>query len=94
MKHYVLLKLAPGADPVEVQEKLMKGYRKLDDELDWLNDPVVYRSCKEGDDFDLMVEVEIEEEERLGEYLAHPLTLKIEGKLEGAIAERAAFNHY
>ena len=34
MKHCVLYRLAPGADPVEVQEKLMKTYRKLDGELD------------------------------------------------------------
>ena len=32
MKHYILLKLKDGTDPVEVQEKLWKGLRKLDDE--------------------------------------------------------------
>lgn len=94
MKHYILLKLVSGADPVEIQEKLWKGFRKLDDELDWLNHPVVYRSCKEGDDYDLMVVVDIEAEERLGEYLSHPLTLKLEGKVEDFIKKKATFDHY
>ena len=94
MKRYELLKLVPGADPVEVQEKLWKTYRKLDDELDWLNHPVIHRSCREGDDFDLAVVVEIDQEERLPEYLSHPLTRKLEGKLEDVVAKRAAFDHY
>lgn len=94
MKHYELLKLAPGADAVEVQEKLMKGYRKLDDELDWLNHPVVFRRCQAGDDYDLMVVVEIDEEERLAEYLGHPTTQKCMDKLSDVVTARAAFNHY
>ena len=44
MKHYLLLKLKAGVDPVEIQEKLWKGLRKLDDELDWMNHPVIHRS--------------------------------------------------
>ena len=94
MKHCILLKLTPGSDPVEVQEKLWKGYRKLDDALDWLNHPVIHRSCRAEDDYDLVVVVEIDEEERLGEYLAHPLTLKLEKKLEGSIREKTTFSHY
>ena len=94
MKHYTLIKLVPGTDPVEVQEKLMKGYRKLDDELDWLNHPVVFRSCKDADDYDIMAVVEIDEEERLPEYLNHPLTLKLKEKLAEVVAGQAAFDHY
>ena len=94
MKHYTLIKLVPGADPVEIQEKLMKGYRKLDDELDWLNHPVVFRSCKDTDDFDLMAVVEIDEEERLEEYLNHPTTKKYMDKIAEAVAARATFDHY
>ena len=45
MKHYVLLKLAPGADVESVEEKIFKAYDKLDEELEWLNSPAVYRSC-------------------------------------------------
>jgi len=94
VKHFILLKLTAGTDPVEIQEKLWKGLRKLDDELDWLNHPVVHRSCKEGDDYDLMAVMDIEEEERLPEYLSHPLTLKLEGKLKDSIAKKKTFNHY
>ena len=95
MKHYALLKLAPGADPVAVQEKLWKTYRKLDDELDWLNHPVIYRRSEGGrSDYDLMAVVELDGEERLADYLAHPLMAKLADKLEGAVAEQAAFDHY
>jgi hypothetical protein len=94
MKHYELLKLAPGTDPVQVQEKLMKGYRKLDDELDWFNHPVMFRACQAGDDYDLMVVVEIDEEERLQEYLDHEITRKYMDKIVEAVVARATFDHY
>ena len=93
MKHYELLKLAPGADPVEIQEKLMKGYRKLDDELDWLNRPVVFRGCRAGD-YDIMVVVDIDGEERLEEYLKHEITRKCMDRIAESVAGRACFDHY
>ena len=97
MKHCVLLKLAAGADPVQVQEKIWKALRKLDDELDWLNHPVVYRSAlpHAGDGaYDIMASFELDGEERLAEYRAHPLTAKLEGRIADAVAERATFDHY
>ena len=94
MKHYELLKLASGVDPVAIQERLWKTYRKLADELAWLNPPVIHRSCREGDDFDLMVVVDIDEEERLPEYLSHPLIEKLEGKLGSDVVKRKTFDHY
>ena len=95
MKHCVLYRLAPGADPVEVQEKLMKTYRKLDGELDWLNHPVVYRRCDETDSsYDLMASFELESEAQLREYLAHPLMKKLAEKLEGVVESQATFDHY
>ena len=95
MRHIMLIKLKPGTDPVEIQEKIFKTFRKLDDELDWLNKPMVFRAAEGGkSSYDLMAVVEIDGEERLDEYLAHPLTQKLEGKLEGAVADKAAFDHY
>lgn len=95
MKHYEFYRLVPGTDPVQIQEKIWKTFRKLDDELDWLNKPVVFRATEGGkSSYDLMAVVEIDGEERLDEYLAHPLTQKLEGKLEGAVADKAAFDHY
>ena len=94
MKHYELLKLAPGTDPVEVQEKLWKTSRKLDGELDWLNRPVICRACRPEDDFDLMAVLEIDDEARLDEYRAHPLVAKLERKLADVVVKRATFDHY
>ena len=95
MKHYVLLKLKSGTDPVEVQEKMWKTYRKLDDELDWLNHPVVYRGCKSGDvNYDIMAVAEIDGEERLSEFLAHPLLEKLEHKVRDMTVNMVTFDHY
>lgn len=95
MKHIVFLKLTPGADAAEVKEKLWKTYRKLDDELDWLNHPVIYRRSDDIEStYDLMVSVELESEAQVAEYLAHPLTRKLAGKLAPEIEGKATFNHY
>ena len=95
MKHYVLLKLAAGTDPVKIQEKIWKTFRKLDDELDWLNHPVVYRSCRDGaPGFDMMTVFEIEAEEQLDEYLAHPLTRRLAEEIGKDVKEKATFDHY
>lgn len=94
MKHYELLKLVPGADPVEIQEKLWKSYRKLDDRMDWLNRPVVHRSCRQEDDYDLMVVIEVEKEELLNGLLDDPQVRKQQEALKAFIQKRKIFNHY
>ena len=94
MKRCILFKLVPSVDPVEIQERLMKGFRKMDDALSWLNHPVIHRSCMAGDDYDLVVVFNIDEEERLSEFLSHPLKLKLEEKLEDCVSKVSVFNHY
>ncbi len=95
MKHCVLLKLASGADAEKVQHKIWKTCQKLDDELDWLNRPVVCRSCMDAaSDFDLMVEVELDGEERLQALADHARILKLEEDLKDDVVRRAVFNHY
>ena len=94
MKHYELLKLVPGADPVEIQEKLWRGYRKLGDALDWLNHPVVHRSCRQEDDFDLMVVIEVDKEELLNALMDDPEVRKQEEAVKAFIHKRKIFNHY
>ncbi len=95
MKHCVLIKLVPGADAEKVQHKVWKTFQKLDDELDWLNRPVICRGCMEAaSDFDLMAEIDLESEQLLREYLRHPLTLKLEEDLKESVVQKAVFNHY
>ena len=95
MKHYTLIKLAPGADPVETQEKIWKIYRKLDDELDWLNKPVIVRRCEGTESsYDLMASFELERVEQVEEYRAHPLTEKLRGKILEFDEDKATFDHY
>ncbi|MDO4865269.1 MAG: Dabb family protein [Clostridia bacterium] len=95
MKHCVLLKVAEGVDPIKVQEKIWKVFQKLDDELDWMNRPVIRRSCMETDsDFDLMAEMELDSEEQLQAYRTHPLVEKLNGDLEKKVVRRATFDHY
>ena len=95
MKHIMLIKLKAGTDPREIQEKIMKTFRKLDDELDWLNKPVVCRCC-EGTEasFDLMASFELEKEEQVAEYQALPQVEKLRGKILEFVEDKATFDHY
>jgi len=94
MKHYELLKLVSGTDLVEVQEKLRKYFHELDGTKDWLNHPVVHRSCRQEDDYDLMIVVEIDAEERMGELADDPMALDYQGKIAQYIKKRKTFDHY
>ena len=95
MKHIMLIKLKAGTDPVEIQEKIMKTFRKLDDELDWLNRPMVRRCCEgTGASFDLMASFELEKEEQVAEYQALPQVEKLRGKILEFVEDKATFDHY
>ena len=95
MKHIMLIKLKAGTDPVEIQKKIMKTFRKLDDELDWLNRPMVCRRCEgTGASFDLMASFELEKEEQVAEYQALPQVEKLRGKILEFVEDKATFDHY
>ena len=95
MKHYTILKLKPGADAVEVQQKIRKAYDKLDGELDWANHPVVYRACEESaESANVMAVIELDGVERLAELPANPHYAKLTEKLQDVVAERITFDHY
>ena len=95
MKHIMLIKLKPGADPVQVQEKIFKTFRKLDDELDWLNRPNICRCCEGTESsFDLMASFELEKESQVAEYQALPQVEKLRGKILEFVEDKATFDHY
>ena len=95
MKHYEFFKLTPDADVVKVQQKVWKALQKLDDELDWLNRPVVYRNClsKPGSP-DLMAVIDLDGEELLEQYLEHPTRQKLAEHLKDVVVSEMAFDHY
>ena len=95
MKHYTLLKLAPGADAAEVQRRIKKAYDKLDDELDWANRPMVYRTCAEdGGGMDIMAVIELDTAEQLRDYYQNSHRAKLVEKLGDSVAEKITFDHY
>ncbi len=95
MKHYMLLKLAPGADIQKAEERIWKTYEKLDKELTWLNYPKVFRSCAGGEsDADIMVVADLDSDENLQSYLTHPLYLEMEEDLKDVVVGRTSFAHY
>ncbi len=95
MKHYTILKLNPGVDPIEVQQKIRKTYEKLDGELDWANRPVVYRACEDSkESADVMAVIELDSVEQLQDYLANPHFQKLAEKLKPLIAGQFTFDHY
>ena len=96
MKHYELLTLTPGADAEAVRHKIWKAYDKLDASLDWLNKPVVVRSCLPEDPAgaDIMAVFELDSPEQLQEYVNHPAHVKLVESLKDAVASRVSFDHY
>ena len=89
------MKLAPGADPVTVQEKIMRACRKLDDDAAWINHPSVMPRCPDiPSTYDLMVRFDLEDESQLQSYFDHPLTQKLADQLEGLVVDQASFSHY
>ena len=87
MTHYVLLKFKPGTDLDTVEAKVRKTYNELEQTLDFLTTPIVYRNCVERDrNADIMVTVDLDSNEHLQDYLTHPLhvrmaqDLKVSGK--------------
>ena len=58
------------------------------------SDLVIFRSCREEDDYDLMVVVEIDAEERMGELADDPLALEFQGRVAQSIKKRKTFDHY
>lgn len=94
MIHYVLLKLAPGSDVDAVEARVRKTYQELDETLDFLHDPQVFRSCVERDsNADIMAVIRLDGEEFLKPYLTHPLHLQMAGDLKDTVIGRTSFDH-
>ena len=94
MIHYVLLKLASDADRDAVEARVRKTYEGLDQALDFLHDPQVFRSCVERDsNADIMAVIRLDGEEYLQPYLTHPLHLQMAGDLKLAVVGRTSFDH-
>ena len=94
MKHYVLLKLAPGADLEAAYDRVRQTYQALADELAWLNRPEVYRSCVERDsNADIMAAIELDSAEYLQPYLTHPLHMKMAQDMKDIVVGRTSFDH-
>lgn len=95
MKHYVLLKFAPGADLDAAEARVRGTYNALDEALPYLHSPTVYRSCVQRDsNADLMVTLELDSESDLQPYLTHPLHLQMAQDLKPVLAGKTSFDHF
>ena len=95
MKHYTLLKLAPGADARGVLSKIRKAYEKLDLELDWANRPVVFPTCLEDHvGADIMAVIELDGPDQLKALTEHPICIELQEKIGDAVLEKLTFDHY
>lgn len=93
MTHYVLLKLKDGVDADFVENKVRKVYDALAEELDYLNNPITYRSCVVRDsNADIMSVMELDNPECLKSYLVHPLHTGMANDLKDMIALRVSFD--
>ena len=94
MTHYVLLKFKPGTDLDAVEARVRKTYNELDQTLDFLTSPIVYRCCVERDsNADIMATVQLDSKEHLQDYLTHPLHVQMAQDLKDALAGRTSFDH-
>lgn len=94
MKHYVLLKLAPGADAKAAYARVAATYKALDEALPFLHDPQVYASCVERDsNADIMAVIDLDGAEYLQPYLTHPLHLQMARDMHDQLAGRTSFDH-
>ena len=94
MKHYVLLKLVPGADAQAVLARVKSTYAALDEALPFLHDPQVYASCVERDsNADIMAVIDLDGPECLQPYLTHPLHLQMAQDLKDRLCGRTSFDH-
>ena len=84
MTHYVLLRLAPDSDKDAAERRVRKTYQELDETLSFLHNPRVYRSCVERDsNADIMAVIDLDEPEKLQDYLTHPLHVQMAQDMEG-----------
>ena len=94
MTHYVLLKLAPGADIDQVEARVRQTYADLDGSLSYLHDPAIYRSCVERDsNADIMVAIQLDGPEFLQPYLTHPIHMQMAQDLKDVLAGKTSFDH-
>ena len=94
MTHYVLLKLAPDSDKDAAERRVRKTYQELDETLSFLHNPRVYRSCVERDsNADIMAVIDLDEPEKLQDYLTHPLHVQMARDLKDVVIGRTSFDH-
>jgi len=94
MIHYILLKLKPGADVDAAEARVKMTYQELDRLLDFLHEPVIYRSCVERDsNADIMIRVRLDSRDCLQDYLTHPAHLKMAQDMKDVLAARTTFDH-
>ncbi len=94
MTHYVLLKLKPGVDIDFVENKVRGVYDALAAELEYLKDPVTYRTNVVRDsNADIMSVMKLDSPECLQAYLAHPLHVGMANDLKDMLTLRVSFDH-
>ncbi|MBE7003547.1 MAG: hypothetical protein E7425_04565 [Ruminococcaceae bacterium] len=94
MTHYVLLKLAAGADLDAAEKTAADAYKALAGELSFFHDPAVYRCCTERDsNAHLMAVCRLDGPEHLDAYLTHPLHLSMAKTLGPIVVGRTTFDH-
>ena len=93
MTHYVLMKFKPGTDLDADEARIRETYRQLDETLDFLHNPRIFRNCVERDsNADLMAVIDLDDPASLPDYLQHPLHLAMAGAFRDAILVRTSFD--
>ena len=94
MIHYVLLKFAAGTDLDAAEALVRETYGKLEETLEYLHEPKIFRNCVERDsNADLMVSIRLDSPGQLQSYLTHPLHVSMGKTLNPSLVNRVSFDH-
>lgn len=94
MTHYVLMKLAEGADLDAAERTAREAYEALAAQLPFFSEPAVHRCCTVRDtNAQLMAVCRLDGPEYLESYLKHPLHLGMAKALGDVVVGRTTFDH-
>ena len=93
MIHYILFRFQPGYMNDALFEKYSTAYAEMVEKIPCIRSAQVKKNLVARDaNMDLMVEVELESQESLAAYLAHPLHQAISEEINPYVLSRCSFD--
>ena len=93
LHHYVLLRFQPDFFTDELYRDSVEMFRQIADAVPGIRSLRVHRNCiPRSTNYDIMVEIQLEGEEILKEYLGHPLHREYARVCDAHLAAKTSFD--